>query len=99
MCLSRKGEADDDDDIEDIDDYDCDYDDYEGDDHENTTVSFDSLLDLNCERRLGCDVSVCVSPSTITVRKISDISSENDEVLFECRIRYLSFMGISNDVR
>lgn len=75
--------------------------------HENTTVSFDSLLDLSCERRLGVDVCVSVSPSTISVRKIdpsssSDASSsqnDNDELLVECRIRYLSFMGISNDVR
>lgn len=84
-------------------DYDEDEDDDEDDEcDEMNTVSFDSMFELNSERKLGCDVDVCVSPSTITVRRRASNSHDivdDDEVLFETRIRFLSFMGISNDVR
>lgn len=90
---------------DDMDDYD--YDEDEDDDEDDecdemNTVSFDSMFELNSERKLGCDVDVCVSPSTITVRRRASNSHDivdDDEVLFETRIRFLSFMGISNDVR
>lgn len=96
---------DDDDMDDDMDDYD--YDEDEDDDEDDecdemNTVSFDSMFELNSERKLGCDVDVCVSPSTITVRRRASNSHDivdDDEVLFETRIRFLSFMGISNDVR
>lgn len=94
----------DDDDDDDIDDYDYDDDDddemdEDGDGQMNTTISFDSLVELKRrERKLGCDVCVFVSPSTITIKKTSGDDAQG-EVLFECRIRYLSFMGISTDVR
>lgn len=71
---------------EDLDDYDFELD-------HDTTISFDNLLDLNTEKNLGTECDVVISPSTITVSQ----NAENS--IFECRTRYLSFMGISNDVR
>jgi hypothetical protein len=96
----KNKENDDDDDEEDDDDEDV------PEDYRETAFSFD-LLDINNEKKLGIDVEIIVSPSTVTVKKFSSnecspIASqlENDQnLLFECRIRYLSFMGISNDVR
>lgn len=79
--------------MDDIDDYECDLED------EYNAISFDSLLDLNSERKLGCDACVSVSPSTISVKRVNSNSNDQEDVLFEFRIRYLSFMGISNDVR
>jgi hypothetical protein len=80
------------------------------DDDDDDTISFDNLLDLNTEKNLGSDVYVTISPSNVAVKKVNETansggsSSENEcesfsEDLFECRIRYLSFMGIANDVR
>jgi hypothetical protein len=65
-----------------------------------STISFDDMLDLNYESKLGQEVDVTISPSTISVRKVTNDSDKSDSaLLFECRIRYLSFMGISNDIR
>lgn len=71
---------------EDLDDYDFDLD-------QNSTISFDNMLDLNTEKHLGIECDVVISPSKIEVNQ-----STNPSIL-ECRTRYLSFMGISNDVR
>jgi len=68
-----------------------DYDDFDLD--QNTTISFDNILDLNSEKNLGIECDVVVSPSKIEVNQNSESS------ILECRTRYLSFMGISNDVR
>lgn len=53
-----------------------------------------NLLDLNGEKDLGLNVDVHVSPSTIAIKRVN-----SDECLLECRVRYLSFMGISIDAR
>jgi hypothetical protein len=86
-----------------------DYFEVDDDDDDDDTISFDNLLDLNTEKNLGNDVYVTISPSNVAVRKVNDTTSnesgsENEcesysENLFECRIRYLSFIGIANDVR
>jgi hypothetical protein len=68
-------------------------DDYDFDLDQNTTISFDNILDLNSEKNLGIECDVVISPSKIEVNQ----NSENS--ILECRTRYLSFMGISNDVR
>jgi hypothetical protein len=115
------------DDDEDIDEYECENsaDSDLIDQTTETALTFDnSLLDSN-ERKLGVDVLVEVSPSTISVKKIAATSQnginqlfsnsksqslmlnssfnnsddEEDRILFECRIRYLCFMGISSDIR
>uniref|UniRef100_A0A3Q2P8T5 Amyloid beta protein binding family B member 1 n=1 Tax=Fundulus heteroclitus TaxID=8078 RepID=A0A3Q2P8T5_FUNHE len=39
-------------------------------------------------------VSVNVAPATLTI-----LSKQDDEVLSECRVRFLSFMGVGKDVR
>ena len=70
----------------------------EDDDYENyreNSPSFDPL-NTNRDKKLGHDVEVVVSPSTVSVKKIN---STDGSYLVECRVRYLSFMGISNDVR
>ena len=74
-------------------DTDDDFDDYDFDLDQDTTISFDNLLDLNTEKSIGVDCDVIISPSKIEVKQ----NSEN--VILECRTRYLSFMGISTDVR
>jgi hypothetical protein len=71
---------------EDLDDYDFDLD-------QNSTISFDNMLDLNTEKHLGIECDVVISPSKIEVNQSTTSS------ILECRTRYLSFMGISNDVR
>ena len=92
----------------DKEDDDDDFDDYDFDLNEDNAITFDSLLNVNTEKKIGIDVNVCISPSTISVRQVlnSELSLDLDEMskndeneLFECRTRYLSFMGISNDVR
>ena len=83
---SSLGDTDAENDEEDLDDYDLDLD-------QDTTISFGNLLDLNTEKQLGVECDVVISPSTISVNENSEHS------IFECRTRYLSFKGISNDVR
>ena len=84
----------------DDDEDDDDDDDEEELDYRENAFSFD-LLDLNREKKLGIDVNIIVSPSTVTVRKLSANMKQlvDEDLIFECRVRYLSFMGISNDVR
>jgi len=82
----NKNRQDTDDEEEDLDDYDFDLD-------QNTTISFDNMLDLNTEKNLGIECDVVISPSKIEVNQSSDCP------ILECRTRYLSFMGIANDVR
>lgn len=53
-----------------------------------------NLLDLNGEKDLGINVDVSISPSTIAIKRVNC-----EECLVECRVRYLSFMGISIDAR
>lgn len=80
-------------------DEDEEYENYENYDYRDNAFSLESL-DLNNDKRLGTDVEVVVSPSTVSVKNKYSISSSDDEgLILECRIRYLSFMGISNDVR
>jgi hypothetical protein len=103
-------------DDEDVDDYECepeDEDDENNDDDEfsnaNKSITFDNLLDIQTERRLGVEVDVVVSPSTVSINKVSDRprgsrlfrddDDDEDNVLVECRVRYLCFMGISADIR
>uniref|UniRef100_A0A915KF34 Amyloid beta A4 protein-binding family B member 2 n=1 Tax=Romanomermis culicivorax TaxID=13658 RepID=A0A915KF34_ROMCU len=43
------------------------------------------------ERWISCDVSI--SPSTITITEV------NGDQLAECRVRYLSFLGIGHDIK
>ncbi len=52
------------------------------------------MLDINSEKKLGIEVEVTISPSTVSIKKYS-----NSDLLLECRIRYLCFIGISTDVR
>ena len=72
--------------------------DYENYDYRDNAFSLDSLS-LDNDKKLGVDVGVVVSPSTVSVNKYSNGSNDSDALILECRIRYLSFMGISNDVR
>jgi len=82
------------------DDEDDDEEDLHGEFDVESTLSFDDMLDLNYESKLGKEVDVTISPSTISVRRVSnDLDVTESSLLFECRIRYLSFMGISNDIR
>ena len=86
--------------IRNSDDDDDDDDEDEELDYRENAFSFD-LLDLNREKKLGIDVNIVVSPSTVSVRKLSANIKQlvDEDLIFECRVRYLSFMGISNDVR
>ncbi len=72
---------------DDEEDYDENY------DYPEDAFTFD-MLDLNGDKKLGVEAEVVVSPSTVSVR-----GSQSADTLVECRVRYLSFMGISNDVR
>ena len=72
---------------DDDEDYDENY------DYPENAFTFD-MLDLNGDKKLGVEAEVVVSPSTVSVR-----GSQGTDMLVECRVRYLSFMGISNDVR
>ncbi|CAG0879085.1 unnamed protein product [Darwinula stevensoni] len=61
--------------------------------------AIDSLADAKPKDQ-WVPVSVAVAPSTITVTPIQDVGGKRDEsVLCECRVRYLSFLGIGRDVR
>ena len=50
--------------------------------------------DKSLPLKLGVEVEVGVSPSALVVRNLS-----TNKELFECRIRYLSFLGVSTDAR
>lgn len=95
---------------EEAEDDEDDYDINDADGDEENAVSFDNLLDLNTERKIGTHVNVVISPSTVSIRKLIERenssfhsfdfnSEENSDLILECRIRYLCFIGISNDVR
>ena len=95
-------------DDDDIDEYECELNDQNenlDDLEENSALTFDSLLDINTERKLGVEVDVVVSPSTVSVNKAKlakEIFSDDDDesnLIVECRVRYLCFMGISADIR
>lgn len=87
---------------DDVDDYD-----YDDENDEDNSVSFDNLSDLSTGRNLGQEANVIISPSSIQVRKayekepscLSFDFTNDQDLILECRLRYLSFMGISNDVR
>jgi len=61
-------------------------------DYPENSFTFD-MLDLHKGKSLGVEVKVIVTPSTVIVQ------DHEFETCVECRLRYLSFMGISNDVR
>lgn len=84
--FEEKNEYEDDDDEDDEEDY---------ENYRETSSSFDPL-NMNRDKKLGHDVEVIISPSTVSVKKTNIIE---ESILVECRVRYLSFMGISNDVR
>ncbi|XP_076590744.1 amyloid beta precursor protein binding family B member 1 isoform X1 [Chaetodon auriga] len=48
---------------------------------------------LSKDRNDWTPVSVNVAPATLTI-----LSKQNEEVLSECRVRFLSFMGVGKDV-
>ncbi|RMZ95908.1 amyloid beta A4 precursor -binding family B member 2-like isoform X1 [Brachionus plicatilis] len=86
---------------DDVDDYD-----YDGENDIENSVSFDNLSEISCGRNLGSDVNVIISPSSIVVKKVDcrepsrlSIDSNDTDLIVECRLRYLSFMGISTDIR
>jgi hypothetical protein len=98
-------------DDEDIDDYECELgDEFEENDCEENngkSITFDNLLDIQTERKLGAAVDVVVSPSTVSINKAKQAANsslfgdddDEDNLLVECRVRYLCFMGISSDIR
>jgi hypothetical protein len=90
------------------------YDELDEENDDNEEYDFDSmfsfsLLDLNGDKDLGTQVEVSISPSTISVRKVAATLTPNnmhqanntldENLILECRVRYLSFMGISIDAR
>lgn len=86
---------------DDVDDYD-----YDDENDIDNSVSFDNLSEISCGRNLGSDVNVIISPSSIVVKKAFEkesscisIDSNEADLILECRLRYLSFMGISTDIR
>jgi len=79
---------------------------YDDQDQEDANEEYDydnmfsfNLLDLNGENKeLGTQVEVSISPTTISIRNQTNVNNSEDLIL-ECRVRYLSFMGISIDAR
>lgn len=55
----------------------------------------DNMLDINSDNKFGIRANVIVTPASIMCVEQND----PNKILVECRIRYLSFMGIANDVR
>lgn len=78
---------------------------YDDQDQEDVNEEYDydnmfsfNLLDLNGENKeLGTQVEVSISPTNISIRNQTNVNSE--DLILECRVRYLSFMGISIDAR
>ena len=60
------------------------------------TTKKDFWIEKNKE--LGTQVEVSISPTTISIRNQTNVNNSEDLIL-ECRVRYLSFMGISIDAR
>lgn len=88
-------------DDDDVDDYD-----YDDENDIENSVSFYNLSEVSCGRNLGSEVNVIISPSSIVIKKVFEkepsslsIDSNEADLILECRLRYLSFMGISNDIR
>lgn len=93
-------------DDDDIDEYELN----EDEEEDEAAVTFENCLTgLSKERPLGIDCDVIVSPSSVSVYRSKpsqktlssedDDDDEEDRLLFESRIRFLSFMGISTDIR
>lgn len=75
------------------------------DDEEEVNEEYDydnmfsfNLLDINGEKDLGTHADVSISPSTISVKRVTNYPNDENLIL-DCRVRYLSFMGISIDAR